>query len=96
MNFFDGHFRADRFIFLYLTISTIDKFPGEMAKQATSKMSQYPNGPFAIDLAYIGDLVAILGLLIGGLLVANKLGITGAKIAMGLRRKGRLREWARA
>ena len=69
--------------FLYLTISTIDKFPGEMAKQATSKMSQYPNGPFAIDLAYIGDLVAILGLLIGGLLVANKLGITGAKVAMG-------------
>ncbi|MEK7075383.1 MAG: hypothetical protein AAB948_01110, partial [Patescibacteria group bacterium] len=70
--------------FLYLTISSIDKFPAFFAQYAANiSPEQAASQGFALDMAYIGQLAAILGLLLGGLIAANSLGIYGAKVAMG-------------
>jgi hypothetical protein len=69
------------FFFLYLTISTIDAFPKLFADYAGRE--NLDNQGFAVDVAYIGQLVAILGLLLGGLIAANSLGIAGAKTFYG-------------
>ncbi len=70
--------------FLYLVITTMNTLPAEILKIATdAKSIGVEEQGFELDVAYIGNLVAILGLLIGGLFAANSLGITGAKTFYG-------------
>lgn len=67
--------------FLYLAVATLGQYPASLAKYAPA--GDLSNQPFAISVAYIGNLVAILGLLLGGLFAANALGIAGAKTFYG-------------
>jgi NADH:ubiquinone oxidoreductase subunit 6 (subunit J) len=68
--------------FLYLTITVISAYPQEFVIKFTENRNLENQG-FALDVAYVGHLVAILGLLLGGLFAANSLGITFAGTAYG-------------
>ena len=70
--------------FLYLTIATIKTYPKALAQYArdTNRLP-LENQPVQIDFALIGHLVALLGLMAGGLYAANSMGIAGAKTFYG-------------
>ena len=79
--------------FVFLTLAVINQYP-EMLLQSAKGIPANNVGnvfverqPFAIDMAFIGQLVAILGLLMGGLIAANSMGIAGANIAMNLAKR---------
>lgn len=66
--------------FIYLVVAIVQKYPGMIVSQLHDIPAQ---GFFAVDVKYIGNLVALIGLLLGGLFTANALGIAGAKTFMG-------------
>lgn len=74
--------------FLYLAVLTLNesgqrykKLVGENTAAATANISA--NSPFTFGFDVIGNLVMVVGLMLGGLFVANKLGIVFADTAYG-------------
>ena len=74
--------------FLYLTVATIRSAQGQKYFQEIIKVSESPSAlgsqvGVVLGLDIIGNLVIVTGLLLGGLYVANQMGITFANTAYG-------------
>ena len=79
--------------FLYLAIATISvenlkdaKLQGAIqgSQQFTENLAKKQEGGLVVDIAKFGNLALVIGLIMSGLIAANSLGITGAKVAMGV------------
>jgi hypothetical protein len=72
--------------FLYLTILTMNTMGSEIAKKANLADEKYLIGNtlmFASPASTIMQMIVALGLLVGGLIAAQGMGIAGANVALG-------------
>jgi len=74
--------------FIFLSIKTVTLL-GAINPYSRSATSPTGSSPLAIIASSIGDMLVIIGLLIGGLYTANKMGIAGSKMFYGSMIKAR-------